>query len=346
MEVDVNPKAIKKAALITGGKVKVSEDFRFPFRLSRSTAGPGAGEASIVLKFEGTRVKKAISRDEGEFELIQSDGKYKLMRNGRIFIDEVELQPVIFHAPEQAFINIGQRCIYDCKFCNAPYLKENCLKDLDPEKVIEMILEASTRPDFRSVALTSAVVDSPHSTAMRLAYIISEVRERLDPRIPIGVEPYIDDLEDIERLRAAGADEIKLNIETFDMEIFSKVCGKMDFDHILKSIKFAVSVFGRGKVTSNIIIGLGESDENVIEGVETLARMGCVANLRPLRINEYNRKRLERSLGPLKPVTAERLIRLANEQKQIFTIYNISLHDMKTMCGACHCCDLIPFLDI
>lgn len=346
MEVDVSPKAIKKATLITGGKVKVPEDFRPPFRLSRSTAGPGAGETSIVLQFEDTRVKKAISREDGEFELIQSDGKYKLLREGRIFIDNIELQPVIFHAPEQAFINIGQQCIYDCKFCSSPHLKMDYVKDLDPEKIIKMVIEASKRPDFKSVAFTSAVVDSPHSTVMKLAYIISEVRERLDPRIPIGVEPYIDDLEDIERLRAAGADEIKLNIETFDREIFLKVCGKMDFDHILSSIKLAVSVFGRGKVTSNIIIGLGESDENVIEGIETLARMGCVANLRPLKINKYNKKRLERALGPLKPVTAERLISLALEQKQIFTIYDISLLNMKTMCGACHCCDLIPFLDI
>jgi biotin synthase-related radical SAM superfamily protein len=346
MDVDVKSRAYKKAMLIAGGDVKIAQDFKPPYRLSRSTAGPGAGHASIILSFDGTRVRKSVSRESGEFELIQIDDGYGLRRKGEAFIDEVEIQPVIFHAPEQAFFNLGGTCIFDCRFCNTSYMNREYNKSLDPEKIIEMVIEASHRPDFRSVALTSPVVGSVHGTVMKLAYIISVLREKLDPRVPIGVEPYVDDLEDITRLRAAGADEIKLNIETFDRDIFQKVCGKLDYDQILRSIRYAVSVFGREKVTSNIIYGMGETDENVIEGVETLARMGCLANLRPLQLDQHNRGRLEEVLGELEPVTPERMVHLAMEQKQIFILYDISLLNMKTMCGACHCCDLVPFLDL
>ena len=98
----------KKAVLICGGNVKVPKDFRPPFRLSRSTAGPGAGSSSLVLAFGGLRVKKSISRDEGEFELVGGPEGYSLLKNGQPFINELELKPVLYHSPEQAFFNLGQ----------------------------------------------------------------------------------------------------------------------------------------------------------------------------------------------------------------------------------------------
>ena len=344
--MDVNSLAFKKAVLITGGPIKVPKDFKPPFRLSMSTAGPGAGHPSLVIGFDGMRVKKAISRDEGEFELVLDGDSYRMLRDGEPFLDEVEIQPVLFHAPEQAFFNLSHECIYDCKFCNSSRLGKDLTKELDPDKVIGMVLGVADNPNFKGVALTSAVPDNPHSTVMRMAYVVSVLREKLGPQIPIGVEPYIDDFQDINRLRAAGANEIKINIETFDRDIFKKVCGKMDFDHIIRAIRFAVSVFGRERVCSNIIYGLGETDENVIEGVEALARMGCVATLRALKIDEFNRPSLEEALGPLEPVTPERMVRLAEETKEVFVLYDISPLKYRTMCHQCTCCDLVPFKDL
>lgn len=74
--------ALKKAKLLTGGAVKVPADFRPPFPLSRSTAGPGAGSASMVFCFGGTRVKKAISYDAGDFELVRDGERYSIVHEG------------------------------------------------------------------------------------------------------------------------------------------------------------------------------------------------------------------------------------------------------------------------
>jgi biotin synthase-related radical SAM superfamily protein len=338
---------MKKAILITGGAVKVPHDLELPFRLSRSTAGPGAGTLALVLSFQGLRVKKAISRDQGEFELTRKDGKFALTRNGEPFLDSVEIQPTLYHSPEQAFFNIETSCIYDCKFCVSKKLDPRIVKCLDPEKIVEMIINASRRHDFKAVALTSAVVGSPSETVEKMAYIVSRVREQLDPEIPIGVEPYVDSYEQIEMLKAAGADEIKINIETFDRDIFKKVCNKLEFDTIIRMIRYAVRIFGTGKVCSNIIVGLGETDENVLEGVEHLAKLGCVATIRPLKINDLNRNELEEALGyPLRPVSPERLVRLASEQKMILELYQLSTLSFKTMCHACTCCDIVPFRDL
>jgi biotin synthase-related radical SAM superfamily protein len=346
MEAKVKPEiARKKAELLAGGPVKIDAEFRLPFLPSRSTAGPGAGSVAIVLAFGNTRAKKAISRDSGDFELVRSSGKLRIQRNGQAFIDDVELVPTLLHAPYQAFVNIDTACIYNCKFCNSPRLEHEITKDLTDDKIINMTIEASKAKDFESVAFTSAVSGSPSMTVRRMAGLVKRTRELL-PSTPIGVEPYAVHPRDVDQLKDAGADEIKLNIESFDPEIFEKVCPERDYGAILHVINHACRVFGKNKVCSNIIFGLGESDVSVLEGTRVLANMGAVATLRALRRSEYNVPELERVLGGLTPVAADRMLYLAGEQKKIFEEYGLSPLKFRTMCHSCLSCDLVPFWDV
>jgi len=337
--------ARRKAALLTGGAVRVPQDFRPPFPLSRSTAGPGAGATSLVLCFEGTRVKKAITQEGGDFELVRRGDRYAVLRGNEVLIDEVTLQPTLHHAPEQAFFNLSSACIYSCKFCTSPRLDPRITKALDADRIVRMVLEAEKGGNLKAVALTSAVETSPQSTVDRMAEVVRRVREAL-PNVPIGVEPYVDRKEQIDQLKAAGADEIKLNIETFDRDIFAKVCGEQDFDWIFEAIEHAVKVFGRGKVTSNIIFGMGESDQCVLDGVRALAERGAVAVLRPLRLNDLNRAAMEAAVGKLEPLTPERVLRLAEGHRRILEEHGLDARELRTMCQACGCCDIVPFRDV
>ena len=335
----------KKAILILGGPVKIPADLHLGFKPSRSTAGPGAGSTTFVMSFEGMRIKKAFNREQGEFELVQKDDHFSLLRHGTHFLDRVEISPALFHSPEQAFFNLEQACIYRCAFCTSPRLGKDVLKDLTPQKVVDMIVDASQRPDLKAVALTSAVSREPSETVRKMEFVVREVRRRLGPEMPIGVEPYIARLEDIDLLKAAGADEIKLNIETYDEDIFAKVCGEQDLAWILQALTYAVQVFGRGQVTSNIIIGMGESDENVLAGVEALAQLGVVPSLRPLRVNDINRQPLREAIGEVPPVTPERLLRLNRAAKEILKKHGLTTMSYRTMCHECGCCDIVPFRD-
>ena len=337
--------AMKKAILITGGQLKIPKDLVLPFTPSRSTAGPGAGSTSIVIAFEGARCKKAINRESGEFELVPKPGGYRMLRNGKPFLEDVEIKPTIAHAPEQAFFNLAQDCIYDCKFCTSRKLDKRITKNLSTERVVQMAIDASKRPECGAIAFTSAVVDSPEKTVERMLFVVREVRKAL-PGMPIGVEPYISKLSDVDDLKVAGADEIKLNIETFDRERFTKVCGKLHYDLILAALDHAVEVFGRGKVTTNLIVGLGESDQNLLDGVRYFAKRGIVATLRPLRINDINREALTEALGPMEPVTPERIVDLATRAKAIMEANSITTKTYHTMCHECGCCDIVPFRDL
>ena len=346
MEAKVRPAiARKKAELLAGGPVRIPSDFRLPFFPSRSTAGPGAGSTSIVFSFGNTRAKKPISRESGEFELVEKEGQLSLFRGGKEFIKRIELVPTLLHAPFQAFVNIDHACIYGCRFCSSPRLGQDITKNLTDDKILQMVEDASKKEGFESVALTSAVAQSPELTIRRMVGLVARIRDAI-PDVPIGVEPYATRPDEIDSLKEAGADEIKLNIESFDRDIFEKVCPERDYDLILHSINHACETFGRNRVCSNIIFGLGETDENVLEGTAVLGNMGSVATLRALRRSEHNIASLEEALGPLKPVSAERMLFLAKEQKKIFRRYDLSPLLFKTMCHRCLGCDLVPFIDV
>jgi len=336
---------VKKAELILGGPVKLPKDYKVPVRISRSTAGPGAGSRSIVFTFNGLRVKKAISYDEGDFELHSDRGTLFITKKGKPFLYEVNIQPVVFHCPEQAFFNLDQRCIFNCIFCASPLLDKNITKDLTDEKIVEMIKEALETQKIKSIALTSGVVGSTQKTVDRFVSCIKKLRAAF-PDMPIGVEPYVDSTEQIDSLHDAGATEIKINCETARKDIFEKTCPELDYDNIFKMLEYAVSVFGKGTVASNVIYGLGENDDDVIEVMVRLGIRGIAPGLRTLKLTSMNRDNVIKALGDIKPNTPERMIYLAKEQKEIFKKYKLDTRSFKTMCFECTCCDIVPFRDL
>lgn len=239
------------------------------------------------------------------------------------------------HAPNQAFINIEANCIFKCKFCLTPNIKR---KELSTKKWIELILNASKNKNFNGVAITTGISKNVSESIEKMAKVVKGVREKLN--CEIGVEPYTTNIEHLRKLRNAGATELKLNIQSFNKEIFEKVCPNLNYDGIKKALKEGVEIFERNKVCSNVIIGLGEKDKDVIKGIEEFAKIGILANLRALRINEENLNNLKEM--QIKKISAKKLLKFAKIQKEIFKKYNLDVRKFKTMCFSCGCCDILP----
>ena len=335
----------KKAELISGGGILLPEGFVMPYRVSRSTAGPGAGSSSAVFSFDGFRVKKPISYDSGEFELRDNDTYLSMTRNGSPFLDKVEIQPVVFHCPEQAFFNLDQRCMYNCAFCASPRLNKDTVKGLTEKTIVELVKNALKTDRIVSVSITSGVVDSVDATVNKFVSCVKALKAEF-PDLPIGIEPYIGSREHLLMLKDAGADEIKLNIESPSEEIFKKVCPELEYDLIFKLLEDAVPIFGKGMVTSNIIFGMGETDKELMDVSELLCSKGIIPTLRALRITPLNTDQLKDAIGTQPPITPERSIDVANMLKKIMERYDLDTRKCHTMCIECGCCDIIPFRDL
>ncbi|MDD4222080.1 MAG: radical SAM protein [Candidatus Methanomethylophilus sp.] len=344
--MDYDERLVKKAELSMGGGVRLPAGFVIPYRVSHSTAGPGAGSSALIFAFDGCQVKKAISYEQGEFELgVAAGGRLYLTRDGHPFLDRVELRPVVFHCPDQAFFNLDQRCIYSCAFCASPRLKENTCKGMDETEIVALVRKAMRSQKVEAVSLTSGIVESVGATVQRLTACVRAVWREF-PALPIGVEAYVETERDLRALREAGTTEVKLNLETAAPDLFCKVCPDLDYDHILRMLAAAVVVFGRGRVSSNILYGMGETDEVLEETADRLSALGVVPVLRALRHNCYNEESLRAAIGEVHPVTPERAIRVSRIQKEVMGRHGLTTKEVQTMCLKCTCCDLVPFKDL
>lgn len=332
----------KKAELIVEGEVHVDKGTPLPVFPIKSSGGPTSSRPHLVLAFgpEGTRVKVAMTSSKSRFELRRTkegSDEFIILKNGKPFIEKVSVIPAVMHAPEQAFINLEPTCDRGCLFCSA-----DTERDLGwtAARWIKLIVETFRNKSFDAVAITAGMPHGTQSMVDLMIDVVAGVRYAL-PIIPIGIEPNAVSREALEMLKAAGADELKVNVQTATVKIFKKVCPRLDRADILRCLRDGVEVFGPGNVASNVIIGLGETDTQVLKCVKDLAAMGIVANIRALRVNDANIKKLEKALGKKVGVKdPERLIRLMNEQAKIFAKRGLDPRFFRTMCHRCACCDL------
>jgi biotin synthase-related radical SAM superfamily protein len=322
-----------KAELVAVGSVDLDESL--VFRISTSSAGPGTGLKSIFFTSGGHRVRLEINKDS-PLKMIKENGDFIIIKDDKELV-RGDIEPILLHCPEQAYITLSEQCIYDCKFCSVPKLQGN-VKTL--EEVIHLVDQAQKTGRLKAIALTSGIAKSPENEIDRVIEVVNALR-KFDVPIGVSVHPTKDSSQ---RLKDVGVVEVKYNVETMDRKIFERVCkGRkgLSLDFILESLKDAVKVFGKNRVSTNFIIGLGETDECVREGVEYLTKMGVIPILRPITIPPLRKGEIEAS----RP-SAERLLKLAKMTHEILDKYGLRVDVAQTMCLPCTGCDITPYRDI
>lgn len=321
-----------KALLISIGHATVDAALQTPENVGSSSAGPGAGGRSVFFTSGGRRVRLSI-RQESPLSVIPEGDGVIIEKDGEV-IAEGYLEPIGSHCPRQAYITVSERCSFHCAFCPVPLLNGQIKSR---ERILSIIDEVYISGDLEAISLTGGVEQSPERELDRMTGLVEELVREYD--VPIGVSVYPTS-ESSDALFAAGADEVKYNVETMDPEIFARVCPDLSLNQVLTELSHASQVFGKDRVSSNMIIGLGETDETVISGVRHLAGIGVIPVLRAVAINP--------SLplpGAVRP-SADRLLTLAESTKEILNKNSLSPLNARTMCLPCTGCDLIPGRDL
>ena len=318
-----------KARLIAVGTVRL-EEMHPAERVS--TAGPGAGGQSIFFQSGPHLVRLSVTEDSPLRLESRPDGA-AIVQDGRELARGRLVQPLL-HCPSQAYITVSERCIYDCKFCAVPRLKGGIKSQ---ETVVQMVEQAAETGDMQAISLTSGVEISPEHEGEKVAAMVRELRRF---GVPLGVSicPY----PGVNRLlREAGAAEVKYNLECGDKDLFRQVCPGMSYEAIMHALVEAVEIFGKNHVFSNIILGLGESDEVLRRTIDDLTEKGVIPVLRavyphPLRAGQAVMER----------PSAERLLDLARYLKEALEKNRLDGAAALTGCYRCTGCDLIPGRDL
>jgi len=335
----------KKAKLLEIGEIFIPKEIDMPCFASLSRAGPDTGMGAHAFQFGESRVKLTVSRDpEARLRLAENPSGFIILLDGRKFLGDVRILPLAAHSPNQAFLNLSGECSMGCAFCSMPRPGKG--EFLSTQRALRIIDISSKYPGFGAVALTSGIPGPVGEANRQMAKAVKSIRAKY-PDIPIGVEAYFEDMADILRFAEAGATELKINIETWPEERFGRICPNRDFAKTLKALEKGVTVFGWGKVTGNIILGLGETDEEVTEALENLSAMGVMPNVRGIRIGPGNRDKLEKALGHVpERVSGERLLAIGKLHRKILEENSLDTREFETMCFSCRCCDIVPMVDL
>ena len=315
-----------KASLLAAGTARLSGEPAERY-IARSAAGPGAGGEGSVFFSMGSRQVRLALDPLGELEIAhRGNGVADLYHDGTLVSGRL-VEPGL-HCPNQAYITVTASCTFACRYCPVPDLA-------GPRKTIPEIMDLveSVRHKISAISLTSGVLTTVEEEE---EYVLDVVKKLKFFDLPIGVSIYPAE-QTPDRLHALGVAEVKFNIEAATEEIFTAMCPGLDYGLIWRTLDRSVELFGENRVFSNVIIGLGETDEEMEDCITMLADRGVIPVLRPLNPSA--------ALAGYARPSKERLLRLYDIHEAALERAGLDTRDAITLCTACTGCDLTPGRD-
>jgi radical SAM protein (TIGR04043 family) len=199
----------------------------------------------------------------------------------------------LLHGRDVLATTVVQTCIrytedQRCRFCTI----EESLRSgatvaaKTPDQLAE-VAEAAVRLDgVRQMVMTTGTTAGPDRGGRHLARCVRAVHQAV-PSLPVQVqiEPPAD-LSVIAELRSAGATAIGIHVESLDDAVRARwLPGKstVPLAEYERAWDEAVRVFGWNRVSTYLLIGLGESADALVEGAASLITRGVYPFVVPMR---------------------------------------------------------------
>lgn len=170
-----------------------------------------------------------------------------------------------------------------CKFCGLNYADQTKITSV--AQTVEAIEKAiSYNPEYE-VNLSGGTCGNPDFAIDYLTKICSNLLQK-HPNVHISVEcaPPTNS-EKLLQLHNIGVTAIIMNLEIYDDPLRKKICpGKSGIsrEHYFKMLEDAVTIFGKGNVSSVLIVGL-QPKEDIINACDEMTKIGVVPTLIPFK---------------------------------------------------------------
>ena len=170
------------------------------------------------------------------------------------------------------FMILGETCTRNCGFCN---VKHGAPKELDlnePDRVAQAVLQLGlkhvvitsvSRDDLEDYGATGFV-----NTVKAIRNICKEIT------IEVLTPDFLGKKDLIELVSQCGIDVFNHNIETVP-SLYSKVRSEANFERSLQVIRYAKEINSSLFTKSGLMVGLGESEEEVLEVMDMLIQAKC-----------------------------------------------------------------------
>jgi biotin synthase-related radical SAM superfamily protein len=178
------------------------------------------------------------------------------------------------------------KCAANCGFCSQARTSTSRADMLSrvtwpPFSTKHVIEELKAVVERRLIARVCVQAMNYRGVFADLVGLVKEVRRA---NIPISVSCQPLTGRQIKRFSTVGVDRICIPLDLPTKGLFEQVKGTLAgapyrWERHLEALKHALHVFGRGRVSTHLIVGLGESDKELIEIFQVLVDMGVYPSL-------------------------------------------------------------------
>lgn len=171
------------------------------------------------------------------------------------------------------FLALGKECTRNCGFCDIDFSKNPKMPEVDePERIAKSVRDLG----LRHVVITMVARDDlPDKGANHIAAIIRTVRA-MNPGVTIEVltSDFSGDLSALDIVLFEKPEIFNHNIETV-RSLTPRVRHKAEYERTLSTLRHAKNSHSTLFVKSGIMVGLGETEEEVQETIRDLYHAGC-----------------------------------------------------------------------
>ena len=171
------------------------------------------------------------------------------------------------------FLVMGKACTRNCGFCDIDFTKTPKALELDePERVAESVLQLG----LKHVVITMVARDDlPDGGANHLSQVIKAIRTRKsDVTIEVLTSDFSGSYDSLDIILAAEPEIFNHNIETV-RELTPRVRHKATYDRTLSVLKYVKQKAPSILVKSGIMVGLGETTDQIKQTLQDLKQAGC-----------------------------------------------------------------------
>src|SRR5688500_1479451 len=170
------------------------------------------------------------------------------------------------------FMILGNVCTRPCGFCAVDRGRPQLPEKDEPKRVAE----AAFRLGLKHVVITSVTRDDlPDGGAEHFYQSVLAVRERTGASVEVLTPDFIHNHEALDRVVAAAPEVFNHNTETVP-RLYRKVRGpKSDYRWTLGLLRRVKELNPAIKTKSGLMLGLGETQEEVLDVLADLLAAGC-----------------------------------------------------------------------
>lgn len=170
------------------------------------------------------------------------------------------------------FMILGDKCTRRCRFCAVRTARPDPPDEAEPQH----LAEAAQRLGLRHVVITSVARDDLEDEgAGHFARCIRAVRERLPAAtVEVLVPDFHARRECLQRVCAAEPEVFNHNLETVESQQ-KRVRPQGKYRRSLETLRLAKELAPHGRTKSGLMVGLGETQEELLQALRDLRSVGC-----------------------------------------------------------------------